>query len=212
MIFDSRVELAIKDGITTHIASVIRQYQYKTVGICGPSGSGKTTFAKALQQALGEDSMILKVDSYWQYTRSEMAERNLTGYDWATRDKPLFLADLTKLKSGQSIEKPVFDYVKEMPAHQTVSVAPRDIIILEDTLDFSGLVDLMIFIYAPDDVLISRRLSRDAHKTGFGDAETLENYLKTKSIPAYRKGLLPVAEKADYIINTDSSRLYAKSK
>jgi uridine kinase len=198
------------DAIPQHLAEIILANNINLVAICGPSGSGKTTFAEKLLQALGEErSVVLKVDSYWQYDRSQMAERGLTGYDWATRDRAKFLYDLRQLLSGHTIKKPVFDYQKEQPAGWSTRVAPKDVIILEDTLDFTDIAPLTIFTYAPDEILVSRRLARDKHKTGFADLQALETYLHTKSLPAYKAKLLPIAAKASYIVNTYTGKLFA---
>jgi uridine kinase len=192
-----------------YFADIVRKQHVKIVGVFGPSASGKTTLSKELAIALGEDkSTVLKVDSYWRYNRTEMAERGLTGYDWETRDRDRFMGDLDALQRGGSIDKPVFDYAREMPAGTTVPFASADIIILEDTLDFTELADLTIFTYAPDEILITRRMRRDAFKTGFKDPQELELYLKEKSIPAYKAKLLPHASKVDYIVDTHIGVIY----
>jgi uridine kinase len=198
------------ETIPQHIAKIILANNINVVAICGPSGSGKTTFAEKLLDALGDQrSLVLKVDSYWQYDRTQMAKLGLTGYDWATRDRAKFLYDLRQLLAGHVIKKPVFDYQKEMPAGWTTRVAPKEIVILEDTLDFTDIAALTIFTYAPDEVLVSRRLARDKHKTGFADQQELETYLHTKSLPAYKAKLLPIAAKASYIVNTYTGKLFA---
>lgn len=194
-----------------YLAEIIKRQEEKTVGIWGPSGGGKTTFSRELSEVLGADiSFVWKVENYWQYTRPEMAERDLTGYHWETRDKERFLRDLELLKRGVTVESPVFDNIREVPTDRTVTLSPKDVIILEDTLDFSDIVDLGVFMYAPDDVLIERRIARDVNQTGLGNAAELEAYVKTKSLPTYKSKLLPSMTKADFIVDTHEGVLYKR--
>ena len=194
-----------------YLTGVIKRENIKIIGVWGPSGSGKTTFSQVLSETLGADtSFVWKVENYWQYTRPELAERGLTGYHWEARDKQRFLRDLQHLRSGETVESPVFDNIREVPTDRTVTLAPKDVIILEDTLDFSEIVDLGVFIYAPDAVLIERRIARDANQTGLGSITELETYIKTKSLPAYKSTLLPSMPKADYILDTHAMVLYEK--
>jgi uridine kinase len=177
----------------------------------GPSGGGKTTFAKILCKEIGMDaSMVLEVENYWQFSRAEMAKRKLTGYHWETRDKNRFMHDLQQLKNNQTIHIPVFDAVAETPTNKTTTVIPKDIIILEDTLDLSEFVDIGVYVLAPDDVLIERRIKRDAAKTGFNSISELETYIRTNSLPAYKTKLLPSIAHADFVYDTHSETLYQK--
>lgn len=191
-----------------YIANYIRNNAIQTASVCGPSGSGKTTFAKKLCDAIGDnESMVLKVDHYWRYTRPEMKERGLTGYAWEARDKDRFLKDFALLKQGQKIDKPIFDYQREVPTNRTETVEPKKFIILEDTLDLTEISELNVFMYAPDKILVQRRLKRDAYKVGYNGLEDMETYIRTKSLPAYRRILLPVAQKVDFLVDTYNNKL-----
>src|SRR4051812_28286551 len=191
-----------------YIADRILDSGHRIIGIFGASASGKTTFSKQLHDVLGKHrSVLISVDDYWCYTREEMKQLKLTGYDWETRDKERFLEDLRRLQEGQLIEKPFQDYEHERPSTKTERVEPRDIIILEATLDFTGIADFIIFTYAPDDVLIQRRLKRDAYKKAFPTQEALEEYVRMKSIPAYKRRLLPLASSAHVIVDTHQQKV-----
>jgi uridine kinase len=182
----------------------------KIIGITGASASGKTTFARELHMSLGgHTSAVVNVDDYWCYTRQEMKEKNLTGYDWASRDKERLLRDIQTLRAGIAVEKPIHDYLHERPSSHTEILEPKDILILEATLDFTDIADLFVFVYASEDVLFKRRIERDRNKANF-DESALGDYVRTKSLPAYRKNILPLADKADVIINTESQTVFRR--
>jgi uridine kinase len=191
------------------IAQLIEGNEHKVIAIFGPSGGGKTTFAQNLIKALGDEKAVLiSVDDYWRYTREEMKQKGLTGYDWEARDKDRFLKDLQLLKRGMAIDKPLMDYIYEKPAVYTERIEPKEITILEATLDFTGIADLIIFTFAHDDIIFQRRIERDKDKKAFPTLEALEKYVRNKSIPAYKERLLPLVANANFAIDTHENKLY----
>lgn len=203
--------LNIRETPAEYAARVISENRYTVVGIFGASGSGKTTMAQGLLRVLCDGkALLLSVDDYWKYDRATMEKLRLTGYDWEARQKERFLRDLGDLKSGGIIHKPVFDYENELPTDKTEIVESREIIILEATLDFTEIADFLIFTYAPEAVLIERRLTRDSRKTAIQGRDSLLEYLEKKSLPAYRTKLLPIVRNAHLIVDTSSGLLYGR--
>lgn len=195
------------------ISQIIKKSKSQVIAIYGPSSGGKTTFSEKLLNVLGKDNaLLISVDDYWKYDRQEMKKRNITGYDWESRSKEKFLNDLQLLKNLQPIQKPVFDYVAEKPANKYETIEPQNIIIIEGTLDFRGLADIIIFTYADDETLINRRLQRDKNKTAFKSLKELQDYLINKSIPAYKNNLLPLIPETDFIVDTDRNLIYQNEK
>lgn len=176
----------VKDA-PAYLCETLERSQKKIIAIIGPSASGKTRLANTLLGCLGTDhTAVISLDDYWKYTRAEMHERGLTGYDWGARKKPLFLKHLTQLK-----------------AHK--------IVIIEGTVDLRGIADFIIFTYAPDGALIERRIARDHWAKIFPSERAFEEYLCTKSLPSYHAKLLPLAKEADIILNTSTGMLYQKT-
>lgn len=199
----------LSQPITVYLAKRIVKEDRRIIAICGASGSGKTTFAKELLSLLGiHKALLLSVDDYWRYTRKQARAFNLTGYDWEMRDKEKFLSDLQSLSKFWAIEKPIYDYEREMPTSDTEHIEPRERIILEATLDFQGIADCIIFLHAPDEILLQRRLKRDKGKTSFANKASLEDYIRSASLPAYHEKHLPLAHHADFFIDTHENRLY----
>lgn len=95
---------------TQYLYHLLLNEQFRVIGISGGSGSGKTTLAENLVKLLGEDSSVrIVVDGYLQYTRGQMKNLGLTGYDLESRDMTRFLKDLADLKENRVVEKPIFD-------------------------------------------------------------------------------------------------------
>lgn len=206
-----RVETDLK--IAEFLAQTILKGQHKVIGLCGGSGSGKSTIAVELVKLLGEDRAVkINVDGYLKYPRIEMGKLNLTGFDLESRDMERFFQDLHDLKDGKTIQKPIFDEALQVPTNIAEEIAPKDFIILEDTIDFSGIADFTVFTFAPDEVLVQRRLQRDLQESNFWDQETLEKYIREKSLPRYKDKHLRVSAKCDLIINTDAGQIFRKVK
>ena len=75
---------------------------------------------------------------------------------------------------------------------------------------FTDIADFIIFTYAPDDVLIKRRIARDRWAKIFQSESAFVEYLRTKSLPSYHAKLLPLANEARVILDTSTGTLYKK--
>jgi uridine kinase len=97
------------------------------IGIAGGSGSGKTTFAKrTLQKAGSAGVVLLHQDSY--YLSSPPSHLKIHGepnfdhpeaFDW-----PLLKDHLTRLKAGEQIAAPIYDYKISRRTDETELIGP----------------------------------------------------------------------------------------
>ena len=81
------------------------------------------------------------------------------------------IQDLKKLKAGQTIYCPVYDYALHNRTDQTVEIRPAKVIIVEGILIFQNkelrdLLDIKIFVETDADVRILRRALRDVEERG----------------------------------------------
>src|SRR6185437_2315405 len=84
------------------------------IGIAGGSGSGKSTVARNVAQALHAESVaFIDMDAYYRnYAYLPLAERRAINWDHPDAfDWELFLDQLRRLAAGESVEKPVYDFV-----------------------------------------------------------------------------------------------------
>ena len=102
--------------------------------IAGGSGSGKTTIAQSVVDIVGSDVVArLPHDAY--YRRQEhlsYEERTKINYDHPdSLENELFVEHIETLRSGQAIERPVYDFSTHTRAAETVHVEPQPVVLVE---------------------------------------------------------------------------------
>ena len=178
------------------------------IGIAGGSGSGKTTFLRSLMAHYSTDQVALvSQDNY--YKPKEQQEKDENG--WVNFDLPgsidrdHFLQDVMQLRRGASIEKLEYNFNNPEwePKHITVHSAP--IILVEGLFVFHfeeimELLDYKVFLNAPHEERLSRRIRRDLLERGYPEEEVLyqwHNHVR----PAEEKYLYPYLEHCDLEID-----------
>lgn len=138
------------------------------IGFTGGTGSGKTTLAQRLNEVFKNNSVIIKQDSYYKdFPDKSFEERVQINYDHPDSfDMERFTDDVRRLKAGETIECPVYNYAEYKRDKDTVTVEPKRIIILEGLFLFenpalSDLIDVKVFVDTDADVRILRRIIRD---------------------------------------------------
>ena len=137
-----------------------------TVGIAGGTGAGKTTLARRLAETLG-DAVVLDMDSYYLDRSGMSAEaRARVNFDEPDAiDMSLLVEHLRLLRAGQPIEKPRYSF----ETHERIGVepvTPAAVVLVEGLLalwwdDLRSAFDLKIYLDAPDEVRLGRRVRRD---------------------------------------------------
>ncbi len=184
------------------------------IGIAGASGSGKSFFASKLQSKLDRQTLFISQDSYYkQQSTIPLTQRERVNYDHPDAiDFVLFTEHIKALKSGHSINQPVYDFTVHDRKKETLKTDSANIIILDGILLFvvpalNEIIDCKIFIDTPLDVCFIRRLQRDMNDRGRSAESVIKQYMTTVR-PMYLKYVLPSKQHADYIINGESSHLH----
>ncbi len=177
-----------------------------SIGVAGGSGSGKTCVAKAIRDALEGDAVLLDMDSYYRpLDHLTLAEREKTNIDHPDAlDIPLMIEQVNALRTGQAIDKPVYDFTRHTRFPDRVRVEPSDVIICEGILLFAfpelrRLFDIKVYVDVPDDIRFIRRLKRDVAKRGRTLESVIEQYLGTVR-PMHLEFVEPSRRFADVII------------
>lgn len=168
------------------------------IGFTGGTGSGKTTLAQRLNEVFKNNSVIIKQDSYYKdFPDKSFEERVQINYDHPDSfDMERFTDDVRRLKAGETIECPVYNYAEYKRDKDTVTVEPKRIIILEGLFLFenpalSDLIDIKVFVDTDADVRILRRIIRD---------------VKERQEPRFRRFAVP------YDRQTDARKVYRAGK
>ena len=186
------------------------------IGIAGGSGSGKTTLSLRLKERFGEDEVrLISHDSYYKrHDELPFEERCKLNYDHPDAfDTDLMIQDLKKLKAGQTIYCPVYDYALHNRTDQTVEIRPAKVIIVEGILIFQNkelrdLLDIKIFVETDADVRILRRALRDVEERGRSMQSVVTQYLTTVK-PMHEQFVEPTRKYADIVVLEGGHNLVA---
>lgn len=177
------------------------------IGICGGTGSGKTTIARSIIEAVGKENVVLlEQDSYYRNLEDmPLDERRLANFDHPDSiDSELLVNHLKRLKSGNTIEMPVYDFKTHTRRRRTEYIEPKPVAIVEGILIFAearilGLLDVRVFVDTPDDIRFIRRLRRDITERGRTVESVIAQYHATVR-PMHFEFVEPSKRHADLII------------
>ena len=177
-----------------------------TIGIAGGTGSGKTTITKKLMQEFGGDVSVVYHDNYYKaHHNMPYEERAKLNYDHPNSfDTDMLVEDLKKLRRGETIYCPVYDYSIHDRSDRTVEVRPARVIIVEGILIFQSKelcdqMDIKIYVDTDADVRILRRIVRDVRDRGRSLDSVISQYLTTVK-PMHEQFVEPSKRNADIII------------
>jgi uridine kinase len=177
------------------------------IGIAGPSASGKSLLANTIVSELGTDQVIvISEDSYYKdHSAIPFAEREKINYDHPDAfDHELLCRHLNRLQQLESVDIPIYSHSKHQRLPETRAIGQHKIIVLEGILLFTDktlreLMDIRIFMSAPLDVCLSRRLKRDVVERHRSFESVLHQY-ETTVRPMYLQFIEPSSRYADLIV------------
>tara|TARA_B100001250_G_scaffold234660_1_gene201540 strand:+ start:265 stop:870 length:606 start_codon:yes stop_codon:yes gene_type:complete len=177
------------------------------LGIAGGSCSGKTTLVNALEKTLPYEVSRIAFDSYYcDQGHLPISERALVNYDHPdSLDVSLFIDDLRDLRSGKIISSPVYDFATHTRSADSIQVMATDVVILDGILllvfpEICELLDLKVFVDAPETTRASRRVIRDEAERGRTAEQAKAQILRTVK-PMHAKFVEPSMKKADLVID-----------
>ena len=176
------------------------------IGIAGGTGSGKSTLLDNLKHRFADNVAVLHHDNY--YRRRDdlaMSEREKINYDEpAALETDLMAQHLDRLKHGETIECPVYDFSVHNRSENTITVEPKKVIIVEGILIFENeqlrdLMDMRIFVDTDADVRLCRRIIRDVNERGRTIESVLDQYQTTVK-PMHEKYVEPSKKYANIVV------------
>ena len=149
---------------------------------------------------------IISQDSYYNdLSHLSLVERRKTNFDHPQSiDFELMETHLNQLRSGESIEQPVYSFLECNRTQKTIPTHPSEVMIVEGILILTNarirdMFDIKIFVHADSDERLIRRLKRDVNERGWNLDETLDKY-QNNIKPMHEQFIEPSKEYADIII------------
>ena len=153
-----------------------------TVGITGGTGSGKTTISEELKKEFEESDIgFISQDSYYNDNGNlSFDEKNKINFDHPDAvDFELMINHLNLLKNGKNINQPIYSFIYHNRTEKTKLLKPKKIMIIEGLLILNNiklrdLIDHKVFVDAPKNLRLKRRLDRDINQRGRTAEEVIE--------------------------------------
>lgn len=177
------------------------------VGIAGGTGSGKTTVVRKVKEKFpNEEVIVIPQDAYYKDNgHISPEEREKINFDHPdSLEFGLLIDHLTRLRSGYSIEMPIYSYLTCLRAKETITVRPSRVVLVEGILILadSGLrniLDIKVFVDADADDRLGRVIQRDIIERGRSVLAVLQRYHDTVK-PSHLQFIEPSKRYADIII------------
>lgn len=142
------------------------------IGIAGCSGSGKTTLARELAVQL--EATLFPLDLYYRdLSQFPLDKRDKQNFDHPdSLESELFIEHVRSLAEGKTIQRPVYDFAHHARvAGAFEAVAPGRFVLVEGILalhyaELWPLYDFSVYVEAPNEVCLNRRIYRDMRERG----------------------------------------------
>ncbi|MGB0175127.1 MAG: uridine kinase [Acholeplasmataceae bacterium] len=178
--------------------------------VAGGSASGKSTVVGEILNKAGlDDVIIIRHDDYYLDQKDVPFDARLqVNYDHPdSLDNALLLSHLKALIKGESIEKPIYDFVNYTRAEKTENIVPKQVIIVEGILiladaNIRKLSGLNLYVELDDDTRFIRRMLRDMNERGRSIESIVEHYQTTVK-PMFYQFVKPSKRHAHVIIPND---------
>lgn len=174
------------------------------IGLAGGSCAGKSVLARALASRFGE-ATVVELDSYY-LDRSGLtpADRELVNYDEpAAIEADLLIQHLRALAAGTPVLTPCYSFETHLRTG-TARVVPSAVVIVDGLFtlwwrELRECLDLKVFVDAPSEVRLARRIERDVATRGRAPESVLEQYRQTVQ-PMYERYVAPTRGYADIVV------------
>ena len=190
------------------------------VGIAGGSGSGKTTFTRRVVsecQKSGITGQIFSLDNYYRpLSHLTLGERKDYNFDHPEAiDFALALQHLRRLKDGEGVDQPVYDFKTHTRRETTLPCGPAQLIVVEGLYalyppEFLPFYHYRIFVSTGLATAVLRRVARDIAERGRG-VEDAKHQILTTVLPMYETYVKPTQKNAHFSIDWDGEEVPEKA-
>lgn len=179
------------------------------VGVAGGSGSGKSTLVARLAERFREVGVcIVRQDDYY-LDRSDLTveERAALNYDHPDAvESALLVEHVRLLKAGQRVSCPRYDFATHSRVGQR-PLEPGRLTIVEGILvlcwpTLRDLMDVRVFVDAPMELRLKRRIKRDVRERGRTEESVRRQFSETVQ-PMHEEFVEPGRQYAGWLIPGD---------
>ncbi|KAE9590260.1 hypothetical protein Lal_00028076 [Lupinus albus] len=177
------------------------------IGVAGGTASGKTSVCNKINTNFRDQHVVLiNQDSFYYSLKDNMVQKvNEYNFDHPDAfDTELMLSSMEKLKLGQAVTIPNYDFNRHKRTEPGCQVNPADIIVFEGILVLHDsrvrdLLNMKIFVDEDSDVRLTRRIQRLAIERGRNIQNVLDQYSRFVKL-SFEEFVLPTKKYADIII------------
>jgi phosphoribulokinase len=185
------------------------------IGVAGDSGCGKSTFLRRLTDLFGEELItVICLDDYHSLDRKQRKETGITALDPRANNFDLMYEQIKALKSGQTIDKPIYNHETGM-IDPPERVEPNHIIVVEGLHPLfdervRSLLDFSVYLDISDEVKIAWKLQRDMAERGHRYEDVMQAINARR--PDFDAYIEPQKEFADVVIQVLPTNLIKDDK
>jgi uridine kinase len=175
------------------------------LGVGGCSGSGKTTLARELTAQL--NATLLPLDFYYRcLSHLPPEERALQNFDHPdSLEHALLVEHIEALADARSIERPIYDFTTHTRVpDRTETIVPAAVLLVEGILALHyprlrALYDFSIYVNAPNEICLNRRIYRDMRERGRTE-ESVRAQFEATAKPMADRYVIPSAQHASITV------------
>lgn len=174
--------------------------------IGGGTGSGKSTLASNINGRLSDYTTLISMDDYYKdQSGVSEAERELINYDSPeVVDIELLSNNIAKLRNGEAIDEPVYDFATHTRKIETTHIESSPIIIVEGIMalrfeSLRSMANVKLYVDVDDDERIIRRILRDTSARS-RNLESIVYQYRTTVKPMHQLVVDPTKKYADFIL------------
>ncbi len=217
--------LRINEGFIFNIArkAIVEKDSTFLMAIAGESASGKTTLVKNAAKACVKSDTnnvytVICCDDYYKDASKELTDAGSyeklfeTGFSFDTPDAidlALMKEHLIKLKNGEEIYSPLYNFVTCESKLNTVLKKPAKLLLNEGLYvlheSLRDIIDVKIYVYTPFEIIKDRWFARATSRGKTGLAAQMQFHDVNQT--AFRH-IRPTMDIADVVINGMTSQEY----
>src|SRR5574338_288113 len=175
------------------------------IGIAGPSCAGKGQLATWLRRTLG--AAVLDLDCYYrEQGHVPLEERRAINYDVPSAlDTELLFEHAGRIAAGETVSKPVYDFALHTRSDKTTLFTFGSYVVVEGLFalhwpELRRLLDTKVFVDAPNDECLRRRVARDTTERG-RQKDDVERQFAAQVLPAADLYVRPSTAFADVVLD-----------